>query len=138
MKLLNNEIVGAASALQEIRNEKMPVRVSMDLAKLALKLDEPMKVFDEVRSGLVKTYQITSKVEDGKTVLETKGKPEDIEKFITEINELLSLEVEVVVSKVKLPEKIAGTCDKCNHNMDVPLQLTQGTLIALAKLVEVA
>lgn len=149
MNLTNGEILGAAVALRDIREEKLPVKVSMNLAQLALKLDEPIKAFEEVKSGLTKTYEITQEQEkdkDGKVLEDEKGnirtilkakKPEILQKFLDEMNELLLLEVEVVVTKVKLPEKIAGTCDKCNHNMDVPLQLTQGTLIALAKLVEV-
>lgn len=139
MKLKNGEIVNASKALAEIRAIKLPVKVSSDLVKLALKLDDPLKAFSEVQKGLVETYKITAEpTEDGKgQIIKTTGKPEDLKKFLGEFDELLNLDVEVVVSKVKLPEKVAGTCDKCSHNMDVPLQIEGEILLPLQSLVEV-
>ena len=137
MKLKNGEIIRASQALQKIEG-KLPVKTSSDLAKLTIKLDEPLKVYDQVRKGLVETYQIYNEPDgEGNQLIKTKGKAEDLAKFISEMNELLALEVEIVVSKVKLPEKIAGTCDACHHNMDVPLQVETSVLIALDRFVEV-
>lgn len=138
MKLRNGEILEASRALMEIRKLKLPVKISSDLVGMALKLDEPIKAYDEVRKGLVETYKIYGeKDKDGNDLIKTKGKTEDLQKFMDEMNELLGLEVEVVIQKVKLPEKIAGTCDKCSHNMDVPLQIEGELLLPLQKLVEV-
>lgn len=139
MKLKNGEIVDASAALKSIRKMRLPVKVSSDLVKLALKLDEPIKAFEEVKNGLVETYKITAEpTEDGKgQTVKTSGKPEDLKKFFSELDELLNLEVEVVASKVRLPEKIAGTCDKCSHNMDVPLQIEGDILLPLQSLVEI-
>ena len=61
----------------------------------------------------------------------------DFAKFMGEMNELFSQEVEVVFDKVKLPEKVAGTCDKCSHNMDRMLEIEPNVLMALDKFVEV-
>lgn len=137
MKLNNGEILEASRALMEIRKQTLPVKVNSDLIKLALKLDEPIKVYDEVRKGLVETYQIYGEKDGEQDLIKTKGKTEDLQKFMAEMNELLMIESEVVIQKVKLPEKIAGTCDKCNHNMDVPLQLEGKSQLALQKLIEV-
>ena len=138
MKLTNGEILEASRRLAELRKLKLPIKTSSDLVKMALKLDEPIKAYDEVRKGLVETYQIYGeKDEAGNDLIKTKGKTEDLQKFISEMNELLGLETEVVISKVKLPEKIAGTCDACHHNMDVPLQIEGDILLALDKLIEV-
>ena len=145
MKLTNQDVVGAVNALAAIRDEKLPVKVSMDLAQMAIKLGDTFKAFEEVREGLRKTYEISSEVVDDKVVLKSKldegakkgEEGKQVQKFLDEMRDLLKLEVEVVVKVVALPEKVAGTCDKCGHNMDVPLQLTQGTMVALAKLVTV-
>ena len=137
MKLNNGEILSASRALAEIRKLKLPVKISSDLVKMALKLDEPIKAYDEVRKGLVETYKIYAEKDGDKELIKTKGKTEDLKKFMDEINELLNLETEVVITKVKLPEKIAGTCDACSHNMDVPLQIEGDILLSLDKLIEV-
>lgn len=142
MKVTNGELVQANNALGTIEG-KLPVRTSSELAKLAIKMVDPLKVFEEVRKGLVSTYQITFEEVTGKdskkdtVIVKTKGKQENLEKFAEELNELLELEVELDVKMVKLPEKVTGTCDACHHNMDVPLQLEPSTLIALDKFVEV-
>ncbi len=137
MKLNNGEILRASQSLGEIRKLKLPVKISSDLVSMAIKLDEPIKAYDEVRKGLVETYQIYSEKDGEQDLIKTRGKPEDLQKFMEEINELLGLETEVVIQKVKLPEKIAGTCDKCSHNMDVPLLIEGEILLPLQKLVEV-
>ena len=137
MKLNNGEVLSASRALAEIRKLKLPVKVSSDLVKMALKLDEPIKAYDEVRKGLVETYKIYAEKDGDQDLIKTKGKTEDLQKFMDEINELLNLETEVVVTKVKLPEKIAGTCDACSHNMDVPLLIEGDILLSLDKLIEV-
>lgn len=137
MKLTNGEILRASQALGEIRKLKLPVKISSDLVSMALKLDEPLKAYDEVRKGLVETYQIYSEKDGEQDLIKTKGKPEELQKFMSEMNELLNIETEVVINKVRLPEKIAGTCDKCSHNMDVPLQLEGDILLPLQKLIEV-
>ena len=137
MKLTNGEILRAVEKLAELRKLKLPIKTSSDLVKMALKLDEPIKAYDEVRKGLVETYQIYAEKDGEQDLIKTKGKKEDLEKFMSEMNELLRLETEVVITKVKLPEKIAGTCDACQHNMDVPLQIEGDILLSLDKLIEV-
>lgn len=148
MKLLNGEILGAVQSLGELRKLKLPIKTSSDLVKMALKLEEPLKAYQEVLKGLFETNETITK-QDGDAVLfrstkkehekwdYSKATPPNVEKCMAGINELLRLESEVVIQKVKLPEKIAGTCDKCSHNMDVPLQIEGELLLPLEKLIEV-
>lgn len=56
MKLNNGEIFTASEPLKKLLEEKFPVKVSYGLAKLANKLQEQLKVIDDVRNGLIKTY----------------------------------------------------------------------------------
>ena len=150
MQLKNAEILAANESLAKLMEQKFPIRVSFDLAKLATKLRDPMKNIEDVKNGLVKTYGEENRVEaqlpkkdakgevekdaDGNPILEDNPK---FAEFLKEFEELLALEVEVVFKQVKLPEKIAATCDKCSHNMDKMLEIEPAILVALDKFVTV-
>ncbi len=135
MKLTNGEIYIAKEPLQQVMGQKFPVMVSYKLAKLASKLNEQLKVIEEVRNGLIKKYGEVD--EKGQTSVKQDG--ENWAKFVEEFNELMTHEVEIpsLVEKVKLPEKVASTCDKCNHNMDKALEIEPQILMALDKFIEV-
>ena len=134
MKLTNGDIFGAQESLRKLIEQKFPVMVSYKLSKLAAKLNEQLKVIEEVRMGLVRKYGET---DDKSRNLAVKRDGANWDKFVEEFNELLSQEVEIVVEKVKLPEKTATTCDKCNHNMDTSFVIEPTVLMALDKFVEV-
>ena len=140
MKLKNGEIFQAIEPMKKLMQEKMPVKVSWQLAKLINKLNEPLKAIDDVRNGLIKQYGI----QDGGGQIKVEQKTKDgkdnpkFQKFVTEMNELFEQEVEVVFDKVKLPERVASTCDACHHNMDRPFEVEPSILMALEKFVEVA
>jgi len=133
MKLLNGDIFTAQEPLKKLIEQKFPVMVSYKLSKLVMKLNEQFKVIEEVRQGLIKKYGEAD--EKGNT--QVKPEDENFPKFVEEFNELMSQEVELVIEKVKLPEKVAATCDKCNHNMDKAFEIEPQILIALDKFVEV-
>ncbi|KKN22965.1 hypothetical protein LCGC14_0909680 [marine sediment metagenome] len=135
MKLNNGEIFNAREPLGKLIEQKFPVGVSYGLAKMSSKLNDQLKVIDDVRNGLIRTYGKP----DPENAQQIKVNPEgeDFQKFASELNELFSQEVEVVFEKVKLPEKVAATCDKCSHNMDKMLEIEPSVLMALDKFIEV-
>lgn len=145
MKLKNMEIFNAKAPLEQLVQQKFPVKISYALAKLAQQLGEKLVVIEQVRAGLVQTYgtadpanpqslQITPTiVENGLTIINP-----DWAKFTAEFGELMGKEEDVEFEVVTLPEMVAGTCDKCHHNMDKPLEIEPATLMALAKFVTVA
>ena len=133
MKLTNGDIWGAQEPLRKLIVRPFPVLVSYKLSKLVMKLAEQLKIIEEVRTGLVKKYGEP----DERGNHQVKPDSDAFAKFVAEFNELMAQEVEVVVDKVKLPEKIAATCDKCSHNMDKPLEIEPQTLMALDKFIEV-
>lgn len=135
MKLNNGEIFASREPLQKLLGEKFPVKVSYGLAKMANKLNDQLKVIDDVRNGLIKTYGEPDPENSQNIRVAPEG--ENFEKFVEEMNELFSQEVEVVFEKVKLPEKVAATCDKCSHNMDKMLEIEPSVLMALEKFVSV-
>ena len=133
MKLTNEDIFQAQEPLRTLVGQKFPVLISYKLSKLVMKLNEQFKVIEEVRTGLIRKYGET----DDKGRVSVKQESENFPKFVEEFNELMSQEVEVVVKKVKLPERAAATCDKCNHNMDKAFEIEPNILMALDKFVEV-
>ena len=135
MKLTNGDIWGSQDPLKVLIGLKFPVMVSYKLAKLAMKLNEQFKVIEEVRQGLIKKYGEADK--ENSLNISIKQDGENFPKFVEEFNELMTQEVEVVIEKVKLPEKVAATCDKCNHNMDKSFEIEPSILIALDKFIEV-
>jgi len=138
MKATNGELYGVNGALGRLAEIKLPVKTSLQVAKLASKVGDKLRPVEEVKKGLVKTYEIYSEPgEAGGEILKTKGDDGELKKFIEEFNELLLQEDEFVFEKIRLPEKIAGTCDACKHNMDVTFQLEPRILMALEKFVEV-
>ena len=133
MKLTNGEIFAAREPLVKLMGQKFPVMVSYKLVKMAIALNDQLKVIDEVRNGLIKTYGKADKDKQISVSPDSEGFP----KFVEEFAELMSQEVDVAIAKVKLPEKVAATCDACHHNMDKALEIEPSVLMLLDKFIEV-
>ena len=123
------------------------VRVSMNLAKANVALRPHIEAVTEVRNKLIEKHapRTQPEVDDAGKVLQEGGKilpiqpnSPEMEAFEKEWGELCKDKVEVNYEVVKLPEKIASTCDQCHHNMDKPLALPFKILVLLDKIVEVA
>jgi|TARA_Y100000310_G_scaffold321723_1_gene379768 hypothetical protein len=137
MKLTNKDILNAQGSLNKLLQEKLPVKVSFELAKLSSTLREPIETFERVRKSLVEKHQVKfEQREDGATIIKSEVEG-NVEKFVEEVAELAEQETEVIFTPVKLPERIASTCDKCNHNMDKDLEIEGAVLVALEKFVTV-
>ena len=104
------------------------------MAKLANVLNDPLRIIDEMRNKLIEEYG--EKNEDGQ--MQVKPDSEQFGKFMAEVNELMDQEVDITFEKVKLPEKIAATCDACQHNMDKTIEIEPAILMALEKFIIVA
>ncbi len=131
MKLKNGEIYAAYMALGTLSNEKLPIKTSFGLAKLIIKLDSEFKAIEKIRLALVKEY---GNEKDGICSVP----PEKRDGFQAKLDELFGLEAKIgEIVKVKLPEVIAATCDKCHHNMDKPFVIEPGILVALDKFVSI-
>ena len=135
MKLENGTIFMAREPLQKLMEQKFPVMVSYKLAKMTSAINEQLKVIDEVRNRLIKTYGKADK--DNPQQISVPQDSKGFPKFMEEFSTLMSQEVEVTFDKVKLPEKVAATCDKCSHNMDKSLEIEPSVLMALDKFIEV-
>lgn len=125
MKLLNGEIFNSREPLQTLMGKELPVKVSYGLAKMANKLNEQLKVIDDVRNGLIKKYGEADKERPQQISVKQDG--ENFEKFVAEVEELMNQKVEMVIEKVKLPQEVDGK----------PLQIEPNILMALMQFVEV-
>lgn len=124
MELLNIEIHGAVNALNTIFDMELPVRTSLNLAKLLGKLGEPFQSIERVRIGLVNKYGVQNP-ETNQT--EVKPDNENFPKFMEEYNELMSQKTELVFDIVKLPQVIDNK----------PLMLKPALMVSLEKFVEI-
>jgi len=143
MKVKNEELYSANNALGKLVDIKLPLRASLQVAKLTTKIADKLKPIEEVRKGLIKSNEIVggegggikSSKEEHKDWDYSKAIPENVEKFINEFNELMAMEEEFAFEKIKLPENIASTCDACKHNMSKSLEIEPRILMALDKFI---
>ncbi len=134
MKVTNGEIMSCKGALEELVKIKLPVRASLQAAKFANKVSVKLKAIEEVRQGLIKTHG----TKDDKGQISVNAQSPNWEQFVKEFNELMEIEEEFVFEKIRIPEKVTGTCDACKHNMDVTLQIEPSILMVLERFVELA
>ena len=140
IKVKNMDIwmgAGMANALGQVR---LPVKTSFEVAKLSNRLAEMRKPIEQVRKGLVD--QFAEKDDKGKNKTHENGNVilSDPQCFQKAFDELMDLpcDKDVIEAKIKIPEKISGTCDKCHHNMDRALEIEPAILAALEPFIEVA
>ena len=120
VKLTNAEIFNTKEPLEKLLQEKLPVKVSYGLAKLACKLNDQLQVIEKVRQGLITTYG----EKDPANTQQIRVVPgsEGYKKFAEEYGELMSQEVEIVFDVVTLPDT---------------LEIEPVTLMALEKFVKI-
>ncbi len=104
MNLTNGEIFNAKEPLEKLLQEKLPVKASYGLAKLAAKLNDQFQVIEKVRLGLIQTYgeKDSSNPQQIRVVPGSKKFP----KFAEEYGELMAQEVEIVFDVVTLPDTL--------------------------------
>ena len=124
MELLNGEIFVAKTALEQLFEIDLPVRTSMDLAKLIGKVTEAWNAIEKVRTGLVTKYGSEDPETRQKRVAQDS---EEFTKFIEEYNELMEQKTELVFDIVRLPQNVDGK----------PLVIKPALLVNLLKFVEV-
>jgi hypothetical protein len=136
MKVKNKVIWYSAGAISEMGNVLLPVKVSLEVARLNRKVLAAREPIEEVYKKLITQYG-TKKNAGGQSEIAPDNP--NMESFSRAFTELMDAEcpVEWPDAKIKLPEKIAGTCDKCHHNLDVTFTIKTGILLALEDFVEV-
>jgi len=102
MKLTNGELFGSKEAFGRLLTRvDIPVKYAFPIVKLVKKLQTDLAAIEEQRQGLIQKYGETS---DGQIRVEPSG--ENFGKFVTDFNELMQMECEVVSGKVSIPDNI--------------------------------
>ncbi len=134
MALRNGDIFMAKDSLVKLMELKLPLLTSYRLAKLASKLNEPLRIIEAVRQAAIRKYG----VKDANGQFRVEEGSEKFTAFVADFNALMDEEVEVVFEKVKLPLKVSFSCDKCGHSVDKPLEIEAAILMALDPFIEVS
>lgn len=124
MKVTNGEIWASREPLGKLAQMELPVKTSLQVARLANKFGEQFKVIDGVKNGLIRKY---GKADKEKQQFNVDPRDKDFPKFVADVNELMAQTTELVFDKVKLPSMVDGK----------PFQIAPSILIALEKFVEV-
>jgi len=131
MELTNAEIFICSEPLQTLASKDLPVLVSLQVAKLSAKLNDPLAIIQNVFNKLVDTYG--ERQEGGEIAVIG---PNDIlrrpispgwDKFVQERDKLLTQTVELDVEKIQLPLEVDGK----------PLKIAPSVLMALDKFIDV-
>lgn len=120
MKLTNGEIFNARGPLEELMNQKMPIRTSYALTKMASKLNEQLTVIEKIRTKLVQQYG----KDDPKHPGMWKVTPDCLgySQFLCDFGQLMQEETVIDVDQVILPDT---------------LEVKPGVLMSLEKFVKI-
>jgi len=103
MKITNSDIFGAAKPLEELSKEKLPIKVSYQVAMLIKELAAQEDVIEKMRINLLNQYGVKA---DGKITI-TADNP-NFQKFFDEMNIIFAKEIEIKFEKIELPSEIDG------------------------------
>jgi len=100
VELTNAEIFNSCKPMEELLTHKLPVKTSLEVARMVQKLNEKLIPIQKVVDGLIKTH---GKKNEKTGQFEIKPEDENFPKFSEEYGELMLGTVEVVFKPVKLP-----------------------------------
>lgn len=108
--ITNKQILEANLALPYLLKLNLPIKSSLEIARLSVEVDKRVKVFSTVRDTLISNYQI--KISAGETAdtinftSESGDKGKDVIAFNDKINELVASEAEDISVRVHIPDDI--------------------------------
>lgn len=111
MKITNQEVLNFAGT--SFGSKHLPVRISYAISKNADAIAGALKAYEETRKNLLERF--AKKDEEGKAVIENGNYViDDMEQFAKEMNELLTVETEVIVQEVSIDE--FAKCDEAGFD----------------------
>ena len=136
MQVTNQTVREALQAVQILGGSKLPVKVSLQVAKLKKELKDLAEPVEETRQTLVRQHAELDKNDKPKQKENGEAIIKDRPAFDADFKTLMDDKVEVGSAKITLPATVASTCDKCNHNMDKPLEIEPNIVEALMEFLE--
>jgi hypothetical protein len=99
MKLKLSQIIESQEALSRLSSEKLPIKIAYNLQRNIRLLKPEIESYEKTRIELIKTKYGTEQKDGSYQVI-----PERTDKFIAELNELLSVDVDLDVRAIKMSE----------------------------------
>ena len=133
MKLEKKAIYEAYPMLVRLARMRLPVRASVDAATIIKKLTPAYEVLSGEGNKLIKQHG----TEDPKTKqIGVRVGTASMDKYEADLKVMLEGEwdEDLSIKKVKLPDVIAGSCDKCHHNLDIKFLIEPEILVPLVDL----
>lgn len=131
MEVINGDIFECKESIQILSGMRLPVKVSLQVAKLIRKLNDPYADIEKVRNGLIETYGQEQKSGELAVIFPTdilkRPVSPDWEKYVAEHDELMAQKVTVDAEKIQLPSEVDGKL----------LQIEPSILMALEKFIDV-
>ena len=95
MKLTLKKLISVKPSMKKLLNQDLPIKISYNLSKLISELNEEYTLFEEKKQLLFIKY---GEEKENKISI----KQENVKTFTKDIGDLLDIEVEIEVTKVKL------------------------------------
>lgn len=93
-------IIDSVEGLEELASCKLPMRTAYNIKKLMQSIEKETTIFDTLRKNLINEYGERSKEDPNSFTI-----PQDkVEKFNSEISELLDQEVSIEFNKISLDD----------------------------------
>ena len=105
MKLNLGQIVNSKDALQELLNEKLPIKIAFKVKEIFGAIDPKLGYYEEMRSKLIMGEYGEQDGDSGNW----KVKQSKMKEFVEELKSLMSVELDLDITKVRLPENILMT-----------------------------
>ena len=101
-----NDLLGCTDVLQKLAAKELKARLALQIARLLKEAERELANFNEVRMNLIKKYG--EKDENGELITDENGncKIEQVglDTFSKELNDLVTMEVEINANKIKLDD----------------------------------
>ena len=99
-------ILNSIDTLQRLSQQNFKAKLAWQIARLVNAIESELQVFNQTRLGLITKY---AQVDDEDTLITDENnnyiiKPENIEAFNSELNELINTEVELNVNKINFKD----------------------------------
>lgn len=112
MKIKLKQILEAVEPLKILLNKELPIKASYRLGRLKSAIESELNQFDTERQKLIKKYG--REKDDGSYFVDESDK-DNYDKFLTEINQLLDVDIEINYSPIDI--SIIDECRISPSNM---------------------
>ena len=100
------ELLNSVETLQKLSQKDFKAKLAWQVARLLKAAEAEIQAFNGTRLNLIKKYG--EKDDQGELITDEKGNckivPAQVEQFTTELNDLISSEVEINVSKINIEQ----------------------------------